>query len=83
MWAQHFSSLTSTESEPAVNQVKTWCGQFFGPVYLRFCVVGYKVHFLVRAEFVCLKAGVESRHNFGAKLNFWVNDIMLYFISCD
>ena len=71
VWTQCFSLLTSTESGPGINQMKTQCGQFFDLVYVRFGVTGCKVHLTVRAEFVCREAGVgsfRSNHlSFGAE----------------
>ena len=71
VWTQCFSLLTSTESGPGINQMKTQCGQFFDLVYVRFGVVGCKVHLIVRTEFVYWEAGVgsfrSSHLSFGAE----------------
>lgn len=50
VWTQCFSLLMSTESGPGINQMKTQRGQYFDLVYVRFGVVGCKVHLIVREQ---------------------------------
>lgn len=87
VWTQCFSLLTSTESGPGINQMKTKCGKFFHLVYVRFGIVSCKVHLIVREEFVYWEAGAEifksSHLSFGAEWSLWVNDAMICFIICE